>query len=123
MLETGHEHLESLRDSRIVCIGNKRVDDVTTHPAFRHAARTVADIYDMVFVHNDARLTREIYIRTPAHCFGNHQSNLRFWSKLRLLVGLASRVTQAMGHRPGDRGARHPRQTGGVRSDAWRHDL
>lgn len=46
MLKTGKEHLECLRDGRIVYIGGERVDDVTTHPAFRNAARTVAEIYD-----------------------------------------------------------------------------
>jgi hypothetical protein len=40
-------------------------------------------------------LSREIYIRTPSHCYGNHQSNVRLWSKLRLIVGLASRVAQS----------------------------
>jgi 4-hydroxyphenylacetate 3-monooxygenase len=53
--------------------------------------------WERVFVHNDARLARAIYVETPAHCFGNHQSNVRFHSKLRLLVGLASRITQASG--------------------------
>jgi 4-hydroxyphenylacetate 3-monooxygenase len=53
--------------------------------------------WERVFVHNDARLARAIYIETPAHCFGNHQSNIRFHSKLRLLVGLASRISQASG--------------------------
>jgi 4-hydroxyphenylacetate 3-monooxygenase len=47
MLRTGHEHLESLRDGRVVYIGSERVDDVTRHPAFRNAALTVAAIYDM----------------------------------------------------------------------------
>lgn len=50
-----------------------------------------------VFVHNDAVLAREIYIQTPAHCYGNHQSNVRFHEKMQLLVGLASRITQASG--------------------------
>jgi 4-hydroxyphenylacetate 3-monooxygenase len=53
--------------------------------------------WERVFVHNDAVLAREIYIKTPAHCYGNHQSNVRFHEKMRLLVGLASRVTQASG--------------------------
>jgi len=35
--------------------------------------------------------------KRPAHCLGNHQSNVRFHSKLRLLVGLASRITQSSG--------------------------
>ena len=47
MLRTGQEHLESLRDGRVVYIGSERVDDVTRHPAFRNAAQTVAAIYDM----------------------------------------------------------------------------
>ena len=47
MLRSGKEHLESLRDGRVVYIGGERVGDVTTHPAFRNAARTVAAMYDM----------------------------------------------------------------------------
>ena len=47
MLKTGEEHLESLRDGRRVYIGRELVDDVTTHPAFAAAERTVAAIYDM----------------------------------------------------------------------------
>ena len=53
--------------------------------------------WEKVFVHNDAVLAREIYIKTPAHCYGNHQSNVRFHAKMRLLVGLASRISQASG--------------------------
>ena len=47
MLKTGERYLEGLRDGRLVYIGNERVADVTTHPAFRNAARSVAAIYDM----------------------------------------------------------------------------
>src|ERR1700730_6914252 len=47
MLRTGKEHLERLRDGRVIYIGSERVDDVTAHPAFRNAARTIASIYDM----------------------------------------------------------------------------
>src|SRR6186713_3081726 len=46
MLRTGKEHLESLRDGRVVYIGSEQIDDVTRHPAFRNAARTVASLYD-----------------------------------------------------------------------------
>ncbi|HUB97788.1 MAG TPA: 4-hydroxyphenylacetate 3-hydroxylase N-terminal domain-containing protein [Stellaceae bacterium] len=53
--------------------------------------------WERVFVTDDAVRAREIYIRTPGHCYGNHQSNVRFWSKLRLIVGLASRIAQASG--------------------------
>jgi 4-hydroxyphenylacetate 3-monooxygenase len=47
MLRTGKEHLESLRDGRVVYIGSERVEDVTCHPAFRNAAATVAALYDL----------------------------------------------------------------------------
>ena len=53
--------------------------------------------WEKIFVHDDAILAREIYIRSPSHCYGNHQSNVRFLSKLRLLVGLASKVTRSTG--------------------------
>ena len=53
--------------------------------------------WERVFVMDDAILAREIYIRTPGHCYGNHQSNVRYWSKLKLIVGLASRVAQSTG--------------------------
>ena len=42
--------------------------------------------WEKVFVHNDAVLARDIYIKTPAHCYGNHQSNVRFHEKMQLLV-------------------------------------
>jgi 4-hydroxyphenylacetate 3-monooxygenase len=51
--------------------------------------------WERVFAHDDPVLSRELYYRTPSHCFGNHQSNVRFWAKLQLLVGLASRIAQA----------------------------
>src|ERR1700722_6128114 len=47
MLKTGDQHLESLCDGRTVYIGKEKVTDVTTHPAFRNAARSMAAIYDM----------------------------------------------------------------------------
>src|SRR5262249_42248709 len=43
---TGREYLESLRDGREIYIYGERVPDVTTHPAFRNAARTIARLYD-----------------------------------------------------------------------------
>jgi 4-hydroxyphenylacetate 3-monooxygenase len=53
--------------------------------------------WEKVFVHNDAILAREIYIKTPGHCYGNHQSNVRFHAKMQLIVGLASKVAQSSG--------------------------
>ena len=43
---TGEEYLDSIRDGRRVFIGGELVGDVTTHPAFRNAARSFAMIYD-----------------------------------------------------------------------------
>src|SRR3982075_4190491 len=53
--------------------------------------------WENVFVHDDALLSRDIYINTPSHCFGNHQSNVRYWSKMRLLLVLCSKVANATG--------------------------
>src|SRR6201989_2273899 len=43
---TGAEYLDSLRDGREVWIDGERVPDVTTHPAFRNATRSIARLYD-----------------------------------------------------------------------------
>ena len=43
---TGEEYLDTLRDGREVWIYGEKVDDVTTHPAFRNGARSVARLYD-----------------------------------------------------------------------------
>ncbi len=53
--------------------------------------------WEKVFVHNDAILAREVYIKTPGHCYGNHQSNVRFHAKMQLIVGLASKIAHASG--------------------------
>jgi 4-hydroxyphenylacetate 3-monooxygenase len=44
--QTGAEYLESLRDGREVYIYGGRVEDVTTHPAFRNTARMAARLFD-----------------------------------------------------------------------------
>ena len=53
--------------------------------------------WEKVFVMDDAILAREIYIKTPGHCYGNHQSNVRFWTKLQLILGLCSKITKSTG--------------------------
>lgn len=47
MLLTGEEYLSSLRDGRVVYLGGEKVEDVTTHPAFRNAAHSFAHMYDV----------------------------------------------------------------------------
>ena len=53
--------------------------------------------WEKVFVHDDAILSRDIYVKTPSHCFGNHQSNVRYWAKMGLLLGLCSKIAQSTG--------------------------
>jgi len=53
--------------------------------------------WDRVFLHNNGAWSRRIYVETPANCYQNHQSNVRFWAKMGLIVGLASRLCEANG--------------------------
>jgi 4-hydroxyphenylacetate 3-monooxygenase len=46
MLKSGKEHIARLRDGRAVYIAGKRVDDVTTHPAFSRAVQSVGKLFD-----------------------------------------------------------------------------
>jgi 4-hydroxyphenylacetate 3-monooxygenase len=43
---TAEEYLDSVRDGRDIWIYGERVEDVTTHPAFRNGVRSVARLYD-----------------------------------------------------------------------------
>ncbi len=54
--------------------------------------------WEKVFVHDNAEMARNIYVETPSHCYGNHQSNVRFWSKMGLLTGVLSKVAQSTGN-------------------------
>ncbi|MGP4110594.1 4-hydroxyphenylacetate 3-hydroxylase family protein [Streptomyces sp. 4N509B] len=47
MTRTGSDYIEGLRDGRAVFIDGERVKDVTTHPAFSGAVRSVARVYDV----------------------------------------------------------------------------
>ena len=46
-MRTGTEYLRSLNDGRRVFLDGERVKDVTAHPAFRQAARSVANLFDI----------------------------------------------------------------------------
>lgn len=46
MARSGQDYIESLRDGRQVFIDGEQVEDVTTHPAFREAVRSIAELYD-----------------------------------------------------------------------------
>ena len=51
--------------------------------------------WERVFLHNNVEMTREIYFRTPGHSLANHQANIRFVEKLRLIVGVAHKLTES----------------------------
>jgi 4-hydroxyphenylacetate 3-monooxygenase len=55
--------------------------------------------WERVFVHDNPELARAVLVNTPAHVMANHQSNVRFRSKLRFLLGIASLVTHSTGAR------------------------
>src|SRR5688572_27549620 len=46
-MRTGVDYLKSLNDGRQVFVEGERVKDVSAHPAFREAARSVARLYDI----------------------------------------------------------------------------
>ncbi len=88
---TGEEYLESLRDGREVWIGGEKVADVTEHPAFRNATRSVARLYDALHdPANDMLMTDRRGIRThrffaPAYSsqdLVDAREALKTWSRM-----------------------------------------
>ena len=53
--------------------------------------------WERVFVHDDAELSVSIYYKTAAHSMGNHQSTIRYHSKLKFLTGIARRIAEVAG--------------------------
>jgi len=47
MTRSGDDYMRALRDGRTVLVNGERVADVTAHPAFAGAIRTVARLYDL----------------------------------------------------------------------------
>ncbi|HII3732159.1 TPA: 4-hydroxyphenylacetate 3-hydroxylase N-terminal domain-containing protein [Pasteurella multocida] len=73
---TGEEYLASLRDGRKVYIYGELVDDVTTHPAFRNAAASVAKLYDAL---HDPATKDELCWETDTGNGGyTHKNSARF---------------------------------------------
>lgn len=74
---TGEEYVESIRDGREIYIYGDRVEDVTTHPAFRNSVRMTARLYDAL---HDAR-TRDVL--TCSTDTGNGGYTMRFFRAAR----------------------------------------
>jgi 4-hydroxyphenylacetate 3-monooxygenase len=53
--------------------------------------------WDRVFVHRDIDMCRAQFHDTPAHIFQNYQAQIRLSVKLKFLVGLAHKITEAIG--------------------------
>jgi 4-hydroxyphenylacetate 3-monooxygenase len=53
--------------------------------------------WDRVFVHRDTDMCRAQFHDTPGHVFQNYQAQIRLSAKLKFLVGLAHRITEAIG--------------------------
>jgi 4-hydroxyphenylacetate 3-monooxygenase len=47
MARTGAQYIAAIRDGRAVYVNGERVTDVTEHPAFRSAVRSIAHLYDL----------------------------------------------------------------------------
>lgn len=46
MLKNGSQHIQSLRDGRTVYVDGRRVEDVTTDPAFKNTVASIAKMFD-----------------------------------------------------------------------------
>jgi 4-hydroxyphenylacetate 3-monooxygenase len=53
--------------------------------------------WERVFVYRDIQLTFAQFFETPAHVMGNHQAQVRFWTKLEFITGLARRIAEVNG--------------------------
>ena len=47
MIRTGAQYIASLKDDRTVYVNGERVADVTEHPAFSAAVRSIGHLYDL----------------------------------------------------------------------------
>src|SRR5437870_2915406 len=53
--------------------------------------------WENIFIYRDLELTYGQFVETAAHVLGNTQAQIRFWSKLQLLVGLVKRILERSG--------------------------
>ena len=90
MMRRGADYVTSLRDGRAIFLDGKRVDDVTTHPAFAEPIRRVAERYDAAATSRattcvDPRSGRDIgamwLIPRSAEDLGRRRAVHRFWAE------------------------------------------
>ena len=108
---TGEEYLESLRDGREVYVYGERVKDVTTHPAFRNTARSIARLYDAL--HDPA--TRDVITtETDTGSGGLHPQVLPLPARRRRTASAICDAIAAVGAAELRLAGAQPRLQGGV---------
>jgi 4-hydroxyphenylacetate 3-monooxygenase len=90
-MRDGSDYVASLRDGRAIYLDGKRVDDVTTHPAFAESVRRVAERYDAARAAPDvatcvdpatgARIGAMWLIPRSAEDLGTRRAVHRFWAE------------------------------------------
>jgi len=62
--------------------------------------------WEKIVCHDNLEMSRNMYIISPGHVLANHQANVRFLEKLKLIVGLAGAIVDAnnVGHIPAVQG-------------------
>ena len=100
VLLNGETYLESLRDGREVYIYGERVEDVTSHDAFRNASRSIARLYDAL--HDpDMDLTAEDEFGNRTHKFFMPSRNAQELEEARDAIAAWARMSYGfMGRTP-----------------------
>src|SRR5688500_7519287 len=81
VMRRGADYLASLRDGRAIFLDGKRVDDVTTHPAFAESIRRIAERYDAAR-HATGITPGDMWlIPRTAEDLGRRRAVHRFWAE------------------------------------------
>ena len=82
LILTADDYLESLRDGREIWYDGEKIKDITTHPAFKYAARSVARFYDVM--HDKDR--QDELLLTDSHGITTHKFFAPSYSSEELLA-------------------------------------
>jgi 4-hydroxyphenylacetate 3-monooxygenase len=56
--------------------------------------------WERVFIYRNIDICRDQWWKTPSHCYGNYQAQIRYATKLRFMLGLAKRLNELTGLDP-----------------------
>jgi 4-hydroxyphenylacetate 3-monooxygenase len=92
MIRNGDEYIETLRDGRVVYIDGGKVEDVTTHPAYWRAVRSIARLYDfqaaaanrelMTYEYGGGRANRIWELPASLEALVRRRQGLEAWTEL-----------------------------------------